>query len=419
MGFKNYFIEECFRVKNGPTKSGVLALFLTVLVIFSACGSDDTPKKFDYSTLPNQLVETTAAQIKSESELQSSVSHFDYDVSVHRITYPVQHRGGTITASGVIAIPKDLKGASILLDNHGTLQRSTFAPSLAGQGDFVYSFMEFASAGYIVFAPDYIGFGESVQEFHPWLLAEPGIEAIVEIIQSGREWLDENEVDYNDRIFMTGFSQGANMGLAAQRSIEQNQPQINLVASSLNSGAYDMDYTFTRRILGTTAAEALAGAYIIVALSEFYDWKEPMSTYFKEPYAVEIQNMLDASVPFIDSFFSTNQLSTDFANGTLSHENLYQESFLTDFRDNPSNPVKLRLIENNVHIWGPTTPMILYYGKDDSSTYFQNSINAHEKLIELGADPSNVRIVGFEGRDHEGTLDPWLKATLDWFDELR
>lgn len=394
---------------------------ILLVILLLGCGEDSSnPVENTPTEIPNKLFEITAEEIKAGSEFQASLSHFEYDVSVYKITYAVNHKAQNITASGVIAIPDGVESPPILIDNHGTLQRDQWAPSYASKSGFIYRFTEFASAGYIVLAPDYIGFGASANVFHPWLLPEPGAEAVVKIIQAGKGILEDHGYSYSEAIFLTGFSEGANIVLGAQRRIEQDKSlNINLVASSPASGAYDMNYTFTNRIIGNTPSEAIGGAYMIITLREVYGWNDPLTTFFKEPYAGELQRLLNEPGTFEDNFFTENVVSIDYATGVLNHDKLYVESFLLDFETNPNNKVKLKLIENNIHMWAPTTPTMLSYGKSDTTTYFQNSLNAHNEFINRGADPSKITIVGYEGKDHEGSENPWMKATLDWFDSFK
>ncbi len=391
---------------------------IIVFIIIVACSGDESsnPIRNTSQEIPNKLFEMTAEEIKNGSSFTNVMLYFKYDVSVHKIIYNINHKGKNITASGAVAIPKDIETPSILIDNHGTLQRDSWAPSNAVKGNFIHRFTQFSSAGYIVLAPDYIGFGESANEFHPWLLPEPGAEAVVGIINSAKDLLDQYNVNYENKIFITGFSEGANIVLGAQRRIEQNPGlNINLIASSPASGAYDMDYTFTNRILGDTPTEALGGAYIIITFHQIYDWSNPLSDFFKEPYASEFEKILNLPGAFEDNFFSENVISIDFANGVLNHDTLYNQSFLNEFESNPNNKVKLKLVESNIYNWTPVTPTMLHYGKDDSTTYYQNSLNTYQKFLSNGADPQKISIIGYDGKDHEGSESPWFKSTLDWF----
>jgi len=390
-----------------------LALFAITTI---GCSKDSNPVDNTPSELPNKLYEVEATYIRNIDFFPDVTPRVIHDVSVHLLTYPTMYKGTSLTVSGVIVIPQGLSDPSIIVDCHGTIQSDDSAPSHS-TAQKPLRFTQLAAAGYIVFAPDYVGFGESVAEFHPWLIAEPGAQAVVDMVTHGKQLLEDHDVPYTDEIFLTGYSEGANFVLAAQQMIESNPGLgINLIASAPSSGAYDMEMTFTRRIAGTDAAEAVGAAYLILAFRDFYDWQNPLDDFFKEPYRSEFAQILQMSGSFEDNIFgSPNQIVDDFVNGTLTQEALLTDAFRSNPSSEPRSKFNNRLSENNVHEWTPMTPTMLYYGKSDTTTFFENSINAYNRFIANGADPNTITLVGFDGKDHDGAESPSMRAALDWF----
>ncbi|RYF59285.1 MAG: phospholipase, partial [Cytophagaceae bacterium] len=84
---------------------------------------------------------------------------------MYRVTYTTTNTDGTsITASGALLIPTVNAGTAIplLSIQHGTITSDDGAPSNYQSGSEAYTFGSvFASQGYIIAAPDYIGYGAS------------------------------------------------------------------------------------------------------------------------------------------------------------------------------------------------------------------------------------------------------------------
>jgi len=60
----------------------------------------------------------------------------------------------------------------------------------------------------------------------------------------------------------------------------------------------------------------------------------------------------------------------------------------------------------------------LYYGKDDTTTFFENSTRAHDAFIANGADPQIIKLVSFDGKNHDSAEGPWVASLLEWFESF-
>lgn len=394
-------------------------LLISVISFFVACTqSKNNPVEPKSNELPNKLYEVEKSFIENVTHIPEIMQFLKYDVSVYLFEYKSTINGKIYTLSGTISVPKDLSNPPILIDCHGTIQSDLDAPSNSVK-ERPQRFVQIASSGYIVFAPDYLGFGSAVDEFHPWLVSAAGERAIVDFIIAGKNHMISNSISFTDKVFIIGYSEGANFTLAAQKEIESNSNLgINIIASAPGSGAYDMSYTFERRINGNDPAEAIGDAYLIVSMGKYYSWNKPITYFLNEPYASGLQDIINIPGSFEDNFFGTNnQLLEDFIAGTLNQDTLLTDNFKNDFNTNNQNILELKLAENDLTNWKPTTPTTLFYGGDDTTTYFQNSLRAYDSFIAAGADPNIIKIVSLQGKNHETAEGPWVKLVLEWFDQ--
>ena len=76
-----------------------------------------------------------------------------------------------------------------------------------------------ASLGYIVLAPDYVGFGAS-RARPPYLLAAPSAAATVDFLTATRTWRSQTNVADNGQLFLTGCSEGGYVTMATHRALQ-------------------------------------------------------------------------------------------------------------------------------------------------------------------------------------------------------
>lgn len=126
-----------------------------------------------------------AALAAKESLAQDVVPR--YSVTSYRIEYLTTDADGKeVRASGLVSVPQKPAGAKspVLSYQHGTLFRDAEAPSNNAVASEVAVVL--ASLGYIVLAPDYVGFGASKGTPHPYLLAAPSAAATVDFLTATR-----------------------------------------------------------------------------------------------------------------------------------------------------------------------------------------------------------------------------------------
>ena len=110
-----------------------------------------------------------------------------YSVTAYRLEYLTSDADGNeVRASGLVSVPQKPAGAKspVLSYQHGTLFRDAEAPSNNAVASEVAVVL--ASLGYIVLAPDYVGFGASKGTPHPYLLAAPSAAATVDFLTATR-----------------------------------------------------------------------------------------------------------------------------------------------------------------------------------------------------------------------------------------
>ena len=161
-------------------KSMILFIFLSFFIC--SCEKDQqtgVPERVDivnlqdpYRSLPGYKFTASTKTLKSIYEkngVQDADSFIKYPVSYHRLVYTTTYNGKQINASGAIAIPVcPDRSPAIVSYQHGTMFANRDAPSESNSADVFPLFNE-----YIIFIPDYIGYGESKYILHPYFIYEP------------------------------------------------------------------------------------------------------------------------------------------------------------------------------------------------------------------------------------------------------
>jgi hypothetical protein len=189
---------------------------------------------------------------------QKPISHNKFsiqNIKLYRISYLTTGQNHELrTVSGAIFMPvmpmKNIKG--VILYFHKTFFSKTSVPSFDIPGnspDNNVIASIFATNGYIVVAPDYIGQGIDAQVPHPFILyplvnANDGLS----ILGATHQFLSQAGLTYKLPLLVTGFSEGASYALWFSR-LYQEQPRFKRQTNKTNfkftlvapiSGAYNI-----------------------------------------------------------------------------------------------------------------------------------------------------------------------------------
>jgi dipeptidyl aminopeptidase/acylaminoacyl peptidase len=330
-----------------------------------------------------------------------------YGVRTYTVVYETNWKGNRIKASGLLLLPTGIsEAAPIMSVQHGTSFSKGEAPSAAAG----YSGMElFASAGYIVLMPDYIGYGSSVQLFHPYYDKGYSALSVIDMISSAKQFLKREKVAFNDKLFLAGYSEGGYVTLAAAAEIERNPiHDLRVTAVATGAGGYDLTQMLTSVTTNSYYAYPAYLAFILMAYNNTYDWNKPLTYYFKKPYADALTKYMRGSNSgwTINSHLTTNLISlfdTDFYSNLKTREG--------------ERDLKTALKSNSISGWKTKIPIRLYHGTNDEIIPFQNS-EVTLKSFHLAGSPQ-VTLTTIPGGNHGSTFLPMLQLLIPWFIELK
>jgi hypothetical protein len=400
-----------------------IILFYSVIyvVIFFSCNkASNTTQDLRGRLVEYQYVRTISSQevIDHFPEQADYAEQIDtiakYAVKIYRYTYHSVYKDQPIILSGLIMVPDIDQPIPIYTYLHGTLKpypmpggegnedipslyRGEYPDASWKQGETRLFGSFTASHGYIAVLPDYAGYGASADVSHPYTIHRELAKESIDAILAAQEFLKRENIKTNNKVFLSGWSEGAGASLAAQKEIEANYlRKINLVAAANFAGPYNMSEM---------------GELMVLLPLSFWEW-DPS----------ELDGILWSL--YAHNFFANNPLP----NEAIFKINVTSEvSVLKDRTSNvPTELVKQsftgsqfmknEFVKNDlIDGWKPVRKVFFYYGTEDTDVFPFNSVNAYNAFNNKGSD---VELIRYVGDDHESPVLKYYLSMMAEFDAL-
>lgn len=280
-----------------------------------------------------------------------------YAVKSYRLEYlTLGGDGKQVLASALVTVPIKPAGATspVLALQHGTTARDAEAPTNEVAASKVTVVL--ASTGYIVLAPDYVGYGSSKGQPHPYLLAAPSASVLVDLLTAAKYWRQTTGVPDNRQLFFVGYSEGAYVSMAAARSLAgSTSPHAkNLSLVVTGGGPYNVTATLDALLQRIRDENALLGALVNPGFLKFLN----------DGARASVRNAL------------LNEMLGSGADVT------FQSTLIDNFLADNTAAIDT---QSNVHDWKPVVPMQLFHGRDDLTVAYKSSGSTLQAMQARGA----------------------------------
>jgi prolyl oligopeptidase family protein len=264
----------------------------------------------------------------------------------------------------------------------------------------------FAAEGYIVVAPNYLGYGTSTLSYHPYLVADQQSKDMIDALTAARAALPTSDAPNSTdggKLFVTGYSEGGYVAMATHRAMQEGG--IPVAASAPMSGPYAIAAFGDALFEGQVSDGApVSVALLVIAYQKAYgDIYSGPDQAFDGKYAATIATLLAGTTPvsvlqaqgrFPTALFSSTPpapayaiytpaasptyLAGVFAAGFGPNDlidNRYRGAYLNDAllhpdggcpavtdglpAASPGNQLRVRLKLNDLRAWGPSVPTLL------------------------------------------------------------
>jgi pimeloyl-ACP methyl ester carboxylesterase len=336
-----------------------------------------------------------------------------YGVVAYKVVYrTVDERGRPNRASGLLVLPEGMRSTlHAVVYGHGTTSYRKDVASAYADDFTVSPGVVFASRGFATLLPDYVGLGDSPGP-HPYLHLPTETSAAADMLTAVGNHLRAQGRPLAEKVFATGFSQGASTALGLGRALDRGEvPGHRLAALAAISGAYSLRHHQLPAMAGGDVAAQIAvpyTAFLLVAWNRIYGIYHNPQDVFHQPYA-----------GVVDELFSSDTTGEEMMK-TLPTA---QQALLTDSgraQLTDPGPALGRALDEADSVcrgWVPSAPIRLYFAQHDEQVVPANTSACEASFRAAGAEPAVVdlgRPDRYESR-HLGTQVAGTDDAAVWF----
>lgn len=418
--------------------------------VLAGCGGGDSPdagSSFDLSGAPGSLIATPTAlatltpaaftaaltQAGAASLLQVTGAP-KCDITFNYFQYgTVGGAGETTSASGGIMVPGGADPACsgprpVLLYAHGTSTDKNKNMASPQDGEAALVAAMYAAQGYIVVAPNYAGYESSPLPYHPYLNLEQQAQDVVDSLTAARKGFAAINANASSKLFVSGYSQGGFVSMAAQRKLQLAGTPVT--AGAHLSGPYNLGYfgdiVYSGRVnLGATLFSPLLNTSFQRTYGNIYASPSEM---YEATFATGIETLLPSTTP-LNTLLTTGKLPAtalfaadsepkpagfDIFFGTPNLiKTSYRNAVLADAAANPTapqHPLRVAAYKNDLlaQNWTPAQPMLLCGGNADPTVFFSaNTSTAKAYFTGKGVPDQAVTVLDVDSFNPAATSDPF------------
>jgi hypothetical protein len=234
----------------------------------------------------------------------------------------------------------------------------------------------------------------------------------VDALRAGKSLCASNNVTLNGQLFLTGYSQGGHVTMAAHRELETfHTNEFSVTACAPCAGPYDLGGATTESLLSNPAyPNPWYFPILLAAYLPIYQLGDTLEELLAPPYRSTLP-------PLLDGAHTVSQLAAAVPADPVA---ILRPDFQADFRTNVSNPFRQALRNNNTYSWTPKAPVTMFHCQGDRDIVFANAEVAYQSFTNRGACCVSVVDPGAPAQlNHDDCYAPSLREVLTWFETLR
>jgi len=397
-----------------------LIIFLLTAIILSSCKKESGPD-YDYfvsKDLSFSLSRTNISTIIDNTavtypELDDLKPFLNTGINVYKMVYNTTVDGEVTEASGLVCMPDEAGDYPVLSFQNGTNTLNSNAPS-ENPANPTYLLVEYIALFlFIVVIPDYPGFGRSDNIPHPYLIAEPTVQSVIDMLRALKEGVESEFAGINvkNEYYLFGYSQGGWATLALHKALELEYfDEFTLAGSVCGAGPYNI-YNLLLHILNLQEYPMPSYlCYIINAYSSYNQFTNPVSDLLNDQYA--------ALLPFLfNGTMSLSQINTQL---TTSISGLFKQDFLSGYTSSIAyTSVREAVTNNSVSAWNSSVPVFFGHGDGDTDVSVTATETMYSEMISAGTSDAICKKAIYPGLDHGEAVVPCIKDGLLFLLDIR
>jgi len=377
-----------------------------------------------------QIATITAAQFNKRMNAvftSSAPEPLRGSLNLYKVTYRSRDANGkNAVLSGLVIVPVNGAPNGLVVFNHGTTVYNNFMPSrFTGKQEGIEpesAMLAFASGGYAIAMPDYIGQGDHTGG-HPYPANVVNSFAGMDLIKPARAVGRRNNLEIGTNLYITGYSEGGGVAMAQLRELERsNDAAYNVTAAAPASGPYDLSGTTREFMLEQPTEQAgfVVRTYLLGDLVYFVHKNKgvKITEYFKPSMAFTVNNAYGGKTKD-EEIIKRIGLTAFLMRAKNNIFNVVTPRFkraieTLDLRD----PVVKLLKDNDIYDWSPRTKMLLINLDGDTVVSPKNTQVAFQTMRRRGVGRDSLRrsIIRDPGLNHVTAVPAAMLKARNFFD---
>jgi pimeloyl-ACP methyl ester carboxylesterase len=431
----------------------VLGVMLGMSVILSGCGSSGNTganavgNNFVSATVIDDINASVMLSVVKAKIDANATNAFGYKAI--KIVYKTTNENGdSVNASGMLVLPTATDAykaylaslgksfsISAICDNHGTIFLNSEAPTSVevtnGMPDSSLGVLMTGFAGFAAILPDYLGYGDSQGQNHPYIMKTTD-QASLDMIRASVRYMTDNHIAFNGQLYISGYSEGGYVAMDLAKDIQENySSEFNLKGVAPMAGPYDVEALGVYDL--NTSSKMVYPAFLAYIAD----------SYSKAYSDINISDLaVKASVFSSVDLFGGNydavhiHVALGLANGTTDYgfnthfpQELLISSFISDFQSNFNNILRVKFAQNSIDDWTPNMKMNMIQCVDDEIIPFAISTQkTYSKFIANGATAVSLTPIPSSMIPTATPTTPFVHqrcgnvaygAAVKWFDNIR
>lgn len=390
---------------------------------------------FASNSLAQQLVSSANNGTISASELNErmnrsfgsyAVADTSNAVELYKVTYSsIDVKNKKVSLTGLVAWPVGGAPKGLVVYCHGTTVDRDRSPSkFKGKGEApetIEAIAAFATGGYAVVLPDYLGLGDH-KGAHPYPLSSVNSRSAVDIIPAVRALAKQKKYSIAAPLYVTGYSEGGGVAMATARSLQTMVgADYKLTASAPASGPYDLSGT-TRKFMLEDSGEQTGFVLRLYLMSYATNYlNKEKGIKLKDFYKPALANALGVNYrlsPSDEGVIKNIGLTTTLMRSKNLLSNVLNPTFLRAMQKNdPGNAFVRELRLNDTFAWQPRVPMLMIYVDKDFVVSPVNTEVAYKEMQRMGVHSDMLKTLEIPSTfNHLTGIAPALSKVRAFFD---
>jgi len=319
-------------------------------------------------------------------------------ITVARIIYnTIDPSGNPILASGAIFYPTadvSYDRLGTILGVHYTLGANYEVPSQKG----AVTEGLFSLFGYVVVAPDYIGYGASMDLVHPYYDVMSTGQVSADMLLASKEYFASISRSIGHKVTVMGYSQGGQASLAFLKFVETTplyEDAFVIDQVFAGGGAYDLIKSYDTFVARNYSSQPVTIPLLVLGMNYGDSLNLDLSKMFSPTLLAHYQDWI------LSKMYTTDQVSAMIGETKLT-KIMAPEAFDTT---NPNTIKFLKALRNNSLIvygkitnWVPKAKITLLHATKDTIVPYENTESAYKAFLAAGC---NVTKVDIPNKDHK------------------